>query len=182
MPFKSWLWNFATSMIKKFTALPNTTVDANAVTSAPKLPSDFDSSHPSTKALEKAASTGNATMFKSILSSASDPCNHLHGSILLCAISGGVPIWKIILSYDHSCMNAEIRHSGSILGLVVNGRHVELVKYLLDEGVDVEHAHWAYKPILPFAKRIGASKEIVDMLIAHGATMKTSPWEEWEDA
>ncbi|MCJ1401653.1 hypothetical protein MMC11_004870 [Xylographa trunciseda] len=158
-------------------------VDANAVTAVPKLPfSDPDSSHPSTKALEEAASSGNATMFKSILSFASDPCNHLNRSVLLCAISGGVSIWKIILSYDHSRMNSEIRHSGSILGWVVKSENVELVKYLLDEGVDAEHAHWAYKPILPFALHIGASKEIVDMLIAHGATMKTSPWEELESA
>ena len=72
----------------------------------------------------------------------------------------------------------EIGHHGSILGSVVEVENVKLMEYLLNEGVDVEHAHWAYKLILPYARNIGASKEIVDLLITHGATMKSSVYED----
>ncbi|MCJ1322438.1 hypothetical protein MMC15_007786 [Xylographa vitiligo] len=149
--------------------------DANPI---PQLPSSgFDPSHPATVALEDAASTGNVPCFKSILASASDPKAHLMGLVFQCAITGGVPIWKIILSHEHTLMDAEIGHHGSILGLAVNRGDVKLIKYLFSEGVDVDHAHWVYKPVLPFTRDIGASKEIVDLLIAHGATMKTSVYD-----
>ena len=148
--------------------------DASPIASISQLSSSgFDASHPATVALKDAASTGNGPLFKSILASASDPQAHLIGPILLCAISGGVPIWKIILVYKHSLMNAEIGHHGSILGYVDEMGNVKLTEYLLNEGVDVEHAHWAYKPILPYASNIGASKEIIDLHITHGATIKT---------
>ena len=73
-------------------------------------------------------------------------------------------------------MDAEIGHTGSVLGWVVEKGDVQLLEYLIDEGADVEHAHSLYKPILPFARHIRAKKEIIDMLVAHGATMKSSVW------
>ena len=85
-------------------------------------------------------------------------------------------MWKVILSYDHALMDAEIGHTGSILGWVVETGDLQLLEYLIGEGADVEHAHSLYKPILPFARHIRAKKEIIDMLVAHGATMKSSVW------
>ena len=34
----------------------------------------------------------------------------------------------------------------------------QLLEYLIGEGADVEHAHRLYKPILPFARHIGAKQ------------------------
>ncbi|KAI9688251.1 MAG: hypothetical protein M1822_001757 [Bathelium mastoideum] len=94
------------------------------------------------------------------------------------AFEGGVDIWKVILQLNHSLVNWEFGHSGNTVGFAVQRGDPSLLDFFLSEGADVEHSHVAYKPVLPFAKDIGASQEVIDLLLKYGATMKKSIWDE----
>ena len=94
--------------------------DASTGTSKPEVPPpNLSASQLSATALRDAAYTGDATLFESLLSASPNPSALLDDTILLSALSGGVPVWKVILSYDHARMDAEIGHTGSALGWVV---------------------------------------------------------------
>lgn len=51
------------------------------------------------------------------------------------AISGGVPIWHILLSNNHDCIHRDMGEHGDALGQAVVQRDVELKRFLLEEGM-----------------------------------------------
>lgn len=48
-------------------------------------------------------------------------------------------------------------------------RRTEVVRFLLDEGIDVQNSNFVGTPVLQAARAIGAGQEIIDLLVKHGA-------------
>lgn len=117
--------------------------------------------------LEQSASAGNVAIFRYMLQRMPEPL--LGKELRLAAIRGGVAIWRALLAYNHDCINWEIGEHGDALGQAVLKRKADLVRFLLIEGIDVQNSNFVGMPVLPAAKSIGASPEIIDMLVAHGA-------------
>ncbi|KAK3707827.1 hypothetical protein LTR37_011829 [Vermiconidia calcicola] len=117
--------------------------------------------------LEQSASAGNVAVFRHVLERMPEPL--LGMNLRLGAIRGGVEIWRALLAYNRDCMNWEIGHHGDALGQAVLKRNTDLVRYLLSEGIDVQNSNFVGMPVLPAAKSIGASPEIIELLEAYGA-------------
>lgn len=123
---------------------------------------------------ESAAASGNVSVFRSVLERDPTKIDVLSQTLRLNAITGGVEIWKVLLAYDREVIQWGFGHRADLIGMVVNGGDVALLAFLLSEGADVEQSHFAYKPVLKFAKDEEASQEVVDLLVKYGATMKSS--------
>ncbi|KAK3712834.1 hypothetical protein LTR37_008925 [Vermiconidia calcicola] len=118
--------------------------------------------------LEHSALAGNAALFRWMLQHRM-PEPDLSTMLRLYAVKGGVKIWKVLLEYNHKCINWGIGEHGDALGQAVLKRDARLVQFLLDEGSDVNESNFVGMPVLPAAKAMGASPEILDLLASHGA-------------
>lgn len=121
--------------------------------------------------LEQTAISGNVPLFTWMLNERMKPTpQQLHNYwVRLYAITGGVDIWKALLAYYHDCISWQIGEHGDALGQAVLKRDTSLVRFLLDEGIDVQESNFVGMPVLEAAKSIGAETEILELLRAHGA-------------
>lgn len=126
--------------------------------------------------LESAAASGNIAVFQYLLKR-NVSIDVKSQSLRVKAICGGVEIWKVLLEHNHDMINWVFGHVADLIGMVVKQGDVSLLAFLLSEGADIEHSHYCYMPVLPFAKAEGASQETIDLLIRYGATMKSSVWD-----
>lgn len=121
--------------------------------------------------LEYSALKGNVALFQHMLQRMQAP---LLGKFLrLYAVTGGVEIWRALLAYNPDCLHWEIGEHGDALGQAVLEKDVALVRFLLEQGIDVQQSNFVGMPILPAAKSIDAGQEIVTLLTNHGAVDET---------
>lgn len=121
--------------------------------------------------LEQTAISGNVGLFTWMLNERMKPTpEQLHNYwVRLYAVTGGVDIWKALLAYYHECISWPIGEHGDALGQAVLNRDAALVRFLLEEGIDVKASNFVGMPVLQAAKSTGADAELVELLRAYGA-------------
>ena len=58
--------------------------------------------------------------------------------------------------------------------MVVKRGNTPLLAFLVSGGASVEDSHYCHKLILSYAEAEGACKQMVDLLVKHGAMMKSA--------
>lgn len=75
----------------------------------------------------------------------------------------------MLLACNHDCIHWEIGEHGDALGHAIISRNTELVRFLSDEGSDVQNSLLFGTPVPLAAKELGAAREIIHLLESHGA-------------
>ena len=123
--------------------------------------------------LENSAVAGNVAVFRYMLHRRPSP--HLTERLRSYAVTGGVAIWEALLEFKPECINWPISEKGDALGLAVEKRNLDLVRFLLLHGANLEESNVMGVPVLTYAKeysgrssrtysRKPVSAEIVDLL------------------
>lgn len=117
--------------------------------------------------LERAANFANVAVMQYVLKR--NPELDLRNHILACnATNGGVEAWKVLLRHDAGLKDIRHGHAGTVVEHCVKHGHVDVLRYLLEQGALVEEED---RPVLQVAEVVGASKEIQELLISYGADM-----------
>lgn len=130
--------------------------------------------------LENSAVAGNVAVFRYMLHRHSSP--HLTETLRSYAVTGGVAIWEVLLEFKPECINWPIGEKGDALGLAVERRNLDLVRFLLLHAPNVEESNVMGVPVLTYAKHSGqnsrtysrkpVSPEIIDLLENYHAKME----------
>ena len=117
--------------------------------------------------LEHAAMFGNVDVIEYLLARGSDL--DLQSHTLGChAMEGGVEIWQVLLRHQPGLKNQHYGHAGSVVEHCVKHDHIDLLRYLLEQGAAVEDED---RPILQMAEVMDASDEIKGLLVKYGANV-----------
>lgn len=130
--------------------------------------------------LENSAVAGNVEVFRYMLHR--HPSPHLTETLRSYAVTGGVAIWGALLEFNPECINWPIGEKGDALGLAVERRNADLVRFLLAHTVNLEKSNVMGVPVLTYAKSSGrnsrtysrgpVSPDIIDLLEEYRAKMK----------
>ncbi|PLB38179.1 uncharacterized protein BDW47DRAFT_29383 [Aspergillus candidus] len=119
-------------------------------------------------ALRSAAYAGNSPLFRHLLHQY-PPGPQLSLGLRLAAAEGGVGIWEALEQMYPGCIHDGVGHHGDLLSVAVDRGSEELVRYLVDKGIDVPNSGSLGLSVLQLATRRGLSDEIVELLARHGA-------------
>lgn len=100
--------------------------------------------------LENSALAGNVTVFRHMLRRPKD--RDLGGHLCSYAVAGGVAIWEALLEFDPKCVDWSMGERGNALGLAVEKRNEDLVRFLLQRGANVEESNVMGVPVLTYAR------------------------------
>jgi hypothetical protein len=148
------------------------------ITPAQAVP-DEDSDSAPVKALKFSALKTRPLSFQHILETYGLRSELSDRSVLLNAIDGGVPIWKIILEHAPSAKNYRFGHYGSVVERCIMWGEEELLTFLLENGAQVEREGGI--PALKRAELCDASEGIKAVLRKHGARTEWTDSEAEED-
>ena len=87
----------------------------------------------------------------------------------LAAAEGGVGIWEALEQMYPGCIHDGVGHHGDLLSVAVDRGSEELVRYLVDKGIDVPNSGSLGLSVLQLARRRGLSDGTVQLLAGHGA-------------
>ncbi|MDI1490531.1 MAG: hypothetical protein OHK93_001735 [Ramalina farinacea] len=85
------------------------------------------------------------------------------------AMAGGIPVYEIILSKYPELKDHGFGHTCDPIGQAVVNGDLDMLKFLLNQGFDIQMAHFCYIPVLTIAIGKEASEEMIEVLKQHGA-------------
>lgn len=80
------------------------------------------------------------------------------------AISGGVPVWELLIKSDPNVLKWDIGQHGNALGLAVAKRKPELVRFLIESGANVEQGNYVGLPVREFVKQHDFGEEMLGLI------------------